>query len=548
MRGKLLLCLSLLAAGLIARPAAAQEKAGAKPFLVAHVKAIDDLISDFRYLAELGGRAEEAKQLEKMLKAKTGPKGLGGVDTKKPLGAYGLVSKKLDESQVLVLLPVADQETLLDTLDALGSRAEKGKDGIYTAEVAGLPYPVAFRFANGYAYATVKVTDKQLAGLDKNKLPKPEDVFAEGAGSLVALTVNLDQLPAGLKRAATVQVSQALADAKEKAPPGGETEKQKEFRLAVLDELAVQAKALIEGSGALTLRADLDRKSNDLSLGLSLKGEPGSTLAKNIASLAPTTSVSASLLAKNSVMNGALHLALPASVRKAVEPVLDEGFKKALESESDAEKREVGRALIDAITPTLKAGVLDVGFDLRGPGKEDKYTLVLGMQVKDGPALDKALRKAVAALPAGEKENVKLDAVKEDGIAITEIKPKNADENTKRVLGEGPGYLAIRKDAFFIAFGADALEAMKGALKAEPGTAKVINLGLSLKGLIPLAPNDQKEAETAAKSAFAEKESDRVNLSVEGGKTLQVKVRIKAQVLAFLSLLDKARKEKESDK
>jgi hypothetical protein len=61
--------------------------------------------------------------------------------------------------------------------------------------------------------------------------------------------------------------------------------------------------------------------------------------------------------------------------------------------------------------------------------------------------------------------------------------------------------------------------------------------------MVPLAPKEEEKiVATAAKKAFKEPGSDKVRLTVEGGKSLQVRLSFKAQVLAFGLLLEKARK------
>src|SRR5262249_50731727 len=133
MRTRLLpwLFLAGLALALPGARGRADTKAGdtepATPFkgaLVLRIKPIDDLIADARYVAKLAGREEETRQLEKLLKSKTGPKGLEGIDTKKPLGAYGVLQPKFDESQGVFLLPIADEQTFLKFLETMDLKTE----------------------------------------------------------------------------------------------------------------------------------------------------------------------------------------------------------------------------------------------------------------------------------------------------------------------------------------------------------------------------------------------------------------------------------------
>src|SRR5262245_23074269 len=114
-----------------AAPARADDKDKAepassfKPAVVARLKPLDELIAGLRYIVKLAGREEEAKQIEGMLKGRTGPKGLEGIDTKKAIGVYAVVDKELNQSQVMVLLPIADKKTFLGFLDNLDMKPEE---------------------------------------------------------------------------------------------------------------------------------------------------------------------------------------------------------------------------------------------------------------------------------------------------------------------------------------------------------------------------------------------------------------------------------------
>jgi hypothetical protein len=546
MRDRLVLCLALVALGATVRPAPAAEPAD-KPSLVVRVKAIDGLVADLRYLAALAGREEELKQFEAMLKERTGPKGIEGLDPKKPLGIYGVVAKDLPKSQVVLLLPIADEKDFLAMLEKVSLKAEKGDDGIYTVSPEGVPFPVIFRFGNGYLYGTVKLNDTSADALDKAKLPKPEDVLSEGAGSIVAVTAHLDRIPKTYRDMALVFLSKQLADAKEKAPPTG-SKAQKSLHDSVLDELGDQAKAVLQSSATLSLRLDLDRNSHDFAVSVNLTPQNGSKLADDIAALTPSKSVGTSLVRAESVMNAFLHLTLPERIRKAMAPVIDDGITEGLAKEKDEKKREQAEALLEAVKPTLKAGILDIGFDLRGPGKDDKYTLVLGAAVKDGTAIEKAVKKIVPTLGKTERDAIELDFAKEGDVSIHKVIPRDTDANFKRTMGEGPGYLAFRSDAVFVTFGVDALAAIKSAVKTEPATGKILGGELAVKRVVPLAPKEDKLAAAAARKTFTKEGSDQITLTITTGKSLQVKLNTKTQVLAFGALVDKLRKEGSSEK
>jgi hypothetical protein len=129
------------------------------------------------------------------------------------------------------------------------------------------------------------------------------------------------------------------------------------------------------------------------------------------------------------------------------------------------------------------------------------------------------------------------------------------DAGTKELLGDSPFYFALRNDAFMVGMGENGLGALKEALAAKPAAAPPLRLELSLSHLPRLQERlakrfkrDPKAVAAAAKKAFATKGSDKVRLTVEGGKSLRLSVKVHTQVIAFVGRLaagDAEEKEKE---
>src|SRR5262245_61961265 len=190
---------AVLLLGTAGAPARADDKDKAEPTtpfkaaVVARLKGFDELIADLRYIVKQAGRDEEAKQIEALLKARTGPKGLEGVDTKKPIGLYAVVDKQLTHSELMLLLPIADKKTFLTFLEGLDLKPEEQQDGSYQLNVENIPTgPILFRFAHGYVYAMPRLHAKQTIPAEA-KLPKPATVLA-GSGVL-SLAVNIEAIP-----------------------------------------------------------------------------------------------------------------------------------------------------------------------------------------------------------------------------------------------------------------------------------------------------------------------------------------------------------------
>jgi hypothetical protein len=509
-----------------------------KPTLIARFKSIDGLIADARYLVELADRAEEAKQGEAFLKSLIGDKGLEGIDTKKPFGLYGKLAANFLESQVVVLAPVADEKAFVAMLGRLNFKPDKAKDGLYTLNIDQVPFPIYFRFANGYVYVTIRDQD----ALAPKALLAPAAVLAADQTGTTSLTVDLAQVPADLKRTVIGQTELRLANLKD-TPMPGETEAQKKFRAAVIDEIAARLKSVLNDGSEVTVRLDLDRKSPDLSLALSLTAKPGTALATDLAGLAQTRSLAAGLIGSDAAIDGLIHVSLPEKLRQPLQPALDDLVKMVLAQEKDAGRRDAIASVIKAALPTVKAGELDAGFNLRGPNPKGIYTLVTGLKVQEGATIEKTIRELLPKAPPDVRKAIKLDVDKAGGVNIHRIDPDRVDENTRAMLGDNPIFFAARGDALLAAAGADGLDALKQAVAAQPRAGRVAHMELSLRRLATLIGREQKAAPEAAKKAFAKDPAgDKILFSLEGGKALTLRVSVKPAVVTFLSLIDKAQK------
>ncbi len=539
MRTRFLFLAALLVPVALARPSAAADETPSKPTLIVRVSSLDSLVADARFVVTAAGRQDVAEQIEGLLKSKTGPDGLEGIDTKRPLGLYGQLSPTVADSQAVLLLPIADEKAFLDMLNRLDFGPEKAAGGAWKVSLPKVPKPVHFRFANKYLYASLSPE-----AIARDKLLGPAAVLpAERVGTLSA-TVHLDRVPANLKDLTLTSLEMNLANEKAKKQPN-ETETRRAARGVVLDQIAAQYKALLDGGGELDARLDVDRKAGELALAVSLSGKPGSKLATSIADLGAGPSVGASLPAAGTAVRAVLNVAVPASVRKAFGSVLDEEIRKGLKKEEDADRRKALEGLFRALGPTLKSGELDAGFDVRGPEAGGQvYTMISAVRLKDGANVEKALRAVVKALPEGAEDflGLKFDAEKAGAVAVHRLNPQNRDEGATRLFGEEPFYFAFRDDALFLAAGKDGLAAIKAAAAAAPKAGPAFRAEVALGALAPLLAQKHKAAPEAAKAAFKGPGSDRVVVTLEGGQALRLRATMKAPVVGFFGRIQKAEK------
>jgi hypothetical protein len=515
-----------------ARAADKPAAKSAKPGVILRFASLDHLRGDFRYLADVVGQAEKAKQLDALIKSKLGEKGFEGIDGKKPLGAYGWVGNFGIDSRIVFLVPITNEKGFLELIgDQFDVKPDKGDDGVYTLNIEKVPAPVYLRFANKYAYVTMR--DKDL--LDKDKLLTPATVLPAENPEALSASVDIDQFPTNLKELALGTIENRLADLKEKEMPG-HTESQKKFRDAGVDEMGSLVKTLFNDGGLATLNLHLDRQSGDLALTMSVAGKAGTTLAADIQKMRQVKSYTAALLRPDSALKGELNVRLSEKLRALVAPALQDAEKQAL-AKADENQREVLNTIL-GIRPTLKAAELDTAIDLQGPGEQGVYTLVGGVKIKDGRNLEKALRKSAAQF----SQLIKLDVEKVDRIAIHRINSdKELKAGARRTLGENPTYVAFRDDVMFLGAGEKGLAALKEVLAIAPTTGKVVDLQVAVSRLVPLS-DDEKAAGIARKVFGDDKKADRFRLTVEGGKSLTMRLSIKAKLIEYINEVEKAKK------
>lgn len=539
MRMRLAAVAALLALGALVLPVGAEERkpATAIPTVIVRLKSLDGLIADARYIVELAGKEEEAKQGEAFLKQITGPKGLEGVDTKKPIGFYGKLGPNGVDSDVVVMVPIADEETALEFIKRF-TKPEKGDDGVYTLNIAQSPLPLYFRFANGYIYITIR--DKDV--IEPTKLLKPADVLAPQKVGTISATINVDQIPKQMKQMVLGQVELQAATDKENERPG-ETKAQQAFRAAMIDEGTVFLKQLLNEGGPFDLRFDIDRKAGELSFTSSLAGLADTKLQEEIAALGKGKSVVAGLVGSDSAINFLVHVALPAKLRKLLEPVVEEGFEKALKKTDGDNKKKFMELARKAITPTLKAAELDAALTFRGPNGGGKFAFVLGAKVREGAGIEKAAKAAIEELPEGEKTKAKVDFAKVGDTNIHQVPADGIDAKMKRALGDDPGYIAIRDDAILVSLGEKGLEAIKDAIGANSTVGPIFQFQISVNRFAKIMDADQPGTLAAAKEAFVkDSEADKMGVVLTGGKSLTLKMGMSAQLVRFFTLLDESKR------
>jgi hypothetical protein len=528
--------------------ASAAEEGPVQPSLVIRFNSLEQLLADARYLAKLADREELVKQVESLLKARAGEKGLDGFDPKKPIGFYANIGPNGIDSTGALLVPVADEKALLGLLEKLAIKVEKGKEGVYSVFPEQSPFPVLFRFARGYAFVTLGIPGNEKVLLKDSNLD-PAIVFPKGPDGAASLTLHIDRIPTKLKELLLGQTELRLAGLKDREAPG-ETKAQHDFRVALLDEVGTRFKSALKDGGEVSLRLDIDRTNGDLNVSASFAGKPGSQLAAEITDLGKVKSLAASLLGSESAMSLAAAVVLPEKLRKALEPVVEEGLKKDAERVKDATLREATERVIRALMPTIRASELDGGTVLRGPAADGTYALLAAVRLQNGKQLEKEFREVMKRLESetgtSGTPKVTFDLEKAGSVSIHRMERPKSEVEFRKLFGDRPVYFAFRDDALLAGAGEKALDALKETVAATPKPGKLLQAEMSLSRLAPALGVSNQAMPEAAKRAFADnKDADKIRLTLEGGSALQLKLAMKAPLITFFNELDKARKKGE---
>lgn len=524
----------LLLPGLLLVPPSA--RAGEKsdpPSVVVRVQSLDALLKNLNLVVKLVGQEEAARQIEGLVKSKIGNKGLEGIDPARPFGAYVRFGKAIDDIHGAILVPMVDQKAFLGLLENLSLEVKKDQDGIYTYKT-NKNIDVYFRFANQYLFITTVNTESIQ---DKN-LVDPAKALSLPGSATISVLARIDQIPNDAKLIALAQLEETFLTAQRNAP-ANETKAQEEFRLAMLRDVHKMTANVIREAGDIRFDLEVNDKSKEMTVNLSVVGKPGSALATAIQTLGDLKSPLAGMLSKDNAFQGSFHLALPDSLRGALGKVIDEAAERSLEGIQDAAKKKQADSLFKALSPSAKAGEFQLVAAAIGP-RNQQYTLVAALKLQDGDKLGATIhgliKDALNDLPPDQRARVQLDFDSAGGVKIHKFhlpSDKNIDALVK-MTGDDHLYLAFRKDALFLAMGNDALSTLKAAAgKTDSVGSSPFVFDFDIARMAGLMAQTKDQRDLAAK-LFSAGQSGRVRLSMDGGNALTARLQIQLSALEFL--------------
>jgi len=502
------------------------------PGVVFRMQPINRLVENAFFLAEAVGMKEQAKMIEGSLKGLTGPKGIEGIDPEKPIGLYGNIGPNLIDSEVVGLIPIADEKTFVEMLGKLNLQAKKGENGNYVMNIPNSPFPMFFKFKDGYMCATIR--DEK--GIDDKKLLSPKELLSVEKTGVMSISLNLSGLPEDLIKNIVPQIELQIAEAKQKKIPG-ETPAVQKLRNDVSEMLLQFIVQVFTQGDDLTMKVDMDRKAGDIGLGVSFKGKNGSELAKTIAGMGAGKSMGAGMISKDSVLHMNMNSVIPATARKDFIKVFQEGINKSIEDEKDAGKKGIMEKMAKALAPTLELGTMDAVMEVRKTSN-GKFAFLTAMKIAEGKKIEEVIKLLYKDLPDSEKKKLSLDFAKAGNTNVHKVDILVQPADVKN-FGSEPGYLAISNDVILFAGGEKSLPLVNEALSSSAKPSPIFEFEIAFNKAAGLLTKEFADAVEVAEKIFKENpNSDKLKLTLEGGKELSLKMSMKSTVLTFFKAAD----------
>jgi hypothetical protein len=528
--------MAAVALAAVLSPGRATAQKMTEPTVEVRLRSVNDLLERGEYVAGLVGQEEPVKQAREFLKQlSTEGKGIEGIDPKRPFGAYAVLTPDVQDSPVVVMVPIADKDRLLAALkERLGITPEKADGGALKVHVP-LINELYIAFANGYVYVS-----PQAKALDPKQLIDAKAFFAKDDGAVASVVARIDRVPDQLKGFVSSQLELMLNQERKKGPARNAAEaKVKEI---LFDAIAGGAKTLVDDAKEVSLKVFIDPKSDDLSIEASLSAKDGSTLSKNIAAMAGKTSLPAGIVAAGGtpVGKGNVKVGLTPDLKTRLAAAADEVIAE-LVKQANPNERELAKRVLTTFAPTVKAGELDAAIALTGPNAKGQYGAIAAVTVKDGEEIVKLAKDMAMFLPADAAE-VSFDVEKVGKFSLHKVVLKFADEEFEKVVGTKNVWIATSNDCVVASVEADGAVIRK-AVTAKPAPVAVFSGDLAAAKLVPLVGQKLKPDEIKAmlKDAFGDGPAagqDAVTISVTGGDRLTARIKTKGKVLRLMSSFD----------
>ncbi len=520
-----------------------------KPVLVVSVASYQKLMDDLAMLGKLVDRPEIGTALEGMLSLATGGKGLAGLDKNRPLCL--VLQTDGQRFTPYLAIPVTQLEKLLGVVEPLLPQPIVKKDGLYELSLEG--QRKLYVQAKGQNWAVCVEKAEALATV-------PDQIPEEAQQKLPAhWTVGVSVLAKNIAPDQRRQWAERLRSEaqRELTPRPGEAEEDFKVRKWLSEWLVDWAASLLDQIEQVQLGLGVDKQTESLIVEMALQPSSGSALAEAVQKAGETKTAFGGVLAPEAALAAHAVLRYPAGEFHQIAPLVEMLKVRALQQrprpdqtpEQARIQREFAAAMFDLAEKTLKSGRLEGAFSVLL--QPDRFTLLAGAYVADGPAVEKLLNHAVAEArkvrPGEVDRYVKLRAEQVQGVHLhvvripIPVEVERRDALVRLVGAEAELVIGTGPEAMYLALGKDAQGALRMAIQTDAqGPQQVAPLGARLAiqpVLAVLAEHgDQTQQQKARQVLEKISGKDQLRLAVESAEgRLRFRIEIQRDVLAVMT-------------
>jgi hypothetical protein len=525
----------------------------ADPAIVFQTQPVGQVLNDIREGANLLGGDNGTKALNKEIKARLGDKGFEGLDVGQPIFGYVLLAPKPEDITAVVALPVTNEKAFLDLCERANHQTPKlvGKEkGLYELPPLDPRYKALLRFSDRYAY--IAYGARPAPAIDPKALIPLRQIYNPAERGLIAGRLYFDRIPPEVKLALPVLMKEIKKTVLGALNLGRDEEPFAKAITPEIEKLFIRYATLAAGADELSTRISVDAPSGNLIVEATLNGKPGSELSKIIAGRKPTTNKFGGLLVAPDTVAG-FKVRLPLfeeEIRTAAVAGLNIGQKEAVQSTPEISKVFV-EELFKGLIRTVKTGEFDLAIAVRGPDKNDWYSVVGAVAFEDTTALEKEFRSIQKAAPADVRDDVNLDVAKVGNINIHtwKLKPGGFLDVTKVLGGDNCQVaFAFAPHGVFAVVGPDSVNSLKSALAipvAESPVLDVVMNPVRVTNLISkISPNFPGHARLERILGKDDKLLSAMSMTVVGGNELTVTYKIDLRLIPRAALSDDIDREK----
>lgn len=498
----------------------------AEPALVVSIKSFNELLTDSLYLGNAVNQPLLGAALPGLITQITGGKGLKGLDSTKPIGAYVTLPTSGGPPEVVVFLPVTSQKTFADTLAAIlpGSSTE---NGLTLYQSANLPMPIFAK--QGAKHFLLSQSAEALANThDPAKLVK--------STSDIAMEFDLTKFSDEQKQQFLAQAEAGAQRAGQNSTPENEAERLgreagEKMAMAGLSRVVMEGERLHFG-------INVDAKAKSISVDMGFTSKPKTSLATACSNYALNGSPFASLITKQTL--GSLLISTPLSedAQALFKLAMDQAEKEAAAKAGNDADREGAKQILEKMRQVLSLDRLDHAY-IVNTTSSGKLQFVMAAKIAKGKDLQQLIDDLIRKSPDSK---VQKGVATVRGVRIDSA-PLPPDPDYEKNFGSEPAHFAISNDLTVLSFGADSLAAVKACLDLKSGkaTRAPVSLRIGLSKLLPLVPNADPQLLELSKTVFASG-NDEVAIEVVGQITgASLRFEIQEGVLKLIGLVGAAK-------